>query len=203
YPPRAVAAIGPGQGTVALASAGLRDLRGVPQPSCLGESLALRPRRRLLRGRADGAVLLQLGGTKLTLVRPATGEWTSGRGARVARGLSGGRGAGGRAEGLIAVAVEVDDVADRPAGRRTVAPTRPAQRHHRARRDGPGKSERSACEPGAPQRQGDERRAEAGGARGQEQVLDGRVDRAVQARHRDAGPRRGEGPQGRDRRDTG
>src|SRR6185369_3597691 len=46
-----------------------------------------------------------------------------------------------RLPGTVAVAIERDDLADRPARRRTVAPDRPAERHECDRRDAPRQPE--------------------------------------------------------------
>jgi hypothetical protein len=66
-------------------------------------------------------------------------------------------------EGLVAVAIEVYDLADGMPGRRPVPPHRPAQRHHGTGGDAPRQVEGPARQPGAPQRQRDQRRAETSG----------------------------------------
>src|SRR5215467_1607490 len=102
------------------------------------------------------------------------------------------------AERLVAVAVDVHHLADRTARRGAVAPTRPSERHDGARRDRPGESERTPREEGAPEGHGDERRAETGGAGGEQEVLHGGVDRAIVAGGGDGREPRAEAAQARD-----
>src|SRR3712207_6832042 len=104
-------------------------------------------------------------------------------------------------EGPVAVPVQVRDLSGCSTRRGPVAAPRPAERYDGARLHAPGQAEGAAGEEGAPDRQRDQRGAEAGGARGEQQVLHRGGDRSVVARcgHRrpvQAGP-----PQARDDHD--
>jgi hypothetical protein len=72
-------------------------------------------------------------------------------------------------ERLVAIAIEVHDIADGTAGRRPVLPHRPAQRHDGTRGDTPRQSQHPAHQPGASEREGDQRRAETDSPRRQQQ----------------------------------
>jgi hypothetical protein len=82
-------------------------------------------------------------------------------------------------EWLVAIAIEVLDRADRPAGRRPVLPHRPAQRHHGTGGDAPRQAQRPPYQSGAPQRQGDQRRAEPGRLGRQQYILHRGIDRPI------------------------
>lgn len=71
-----------------------------------------------------------------------------------------------------------DHLFDRPARGGAVAAERPPQGDHRAGGDIPRQPEDPAQGDHVPQREGGERCAEVGSSRGQQQVLDGREDRA-------------------------
>src|SRR5688572_32777906 len=87
-----------------------------------------------------------------------------------------------RKERAIAVTIERDDLTDRLPTDGTVATARPAHWYDRAGRDVPRQPEHAPRDRAAPERQRDQRRADPRRARGEEQVLHGRIDRAVTAR---------------------
>src|SRR5438874_8295732 len=88
---------------------------------------------------------------------------------------------------LLTEAIEVHDLAHRAAGGRAVLTPRPTQRHDATRSHVGREPERAPGGASAPERKGDERRAKAHGACGEQQVLHARIDRAVERRHRDLG----------------
>ena len=93
-------------------------------------------------------------------------------------------------ERLMTVPVDVHDLYDRPARCWPIAPLRPTHRDDGARGDVSRQAERTAGEPGAPQRQRYEPCAKPRRSRSEEQILDGRVDRAVVARRGDGRERK-------------
>src|SRR6516165_12475765 len=79
----------------------------------------------------------------------------------------------------IAVSVERDKLSDRPTRRGTVFTERPAERDYYARSDIPRQTQGTPRQQVAPQRSGDQRRAQPGRTCGQQEILHRRVDRTV------------------------